>query len=147
MKRFLIGSAVSVAFAFTHGTMIRLRRKHSPRRSLASRELALRVRSDFWVSLDPAPTLLWTTERRTVGSVCDSRANIFLNCQCRLSYIGTSGVQNKDIPTSVESCLEHDIANASDVASGIDAHCAGAVVRSNKNPGIAAGVLHFLNNA
>jgi hypothetical protein len=34
-------------FAFTHGTIILLRRKHSPRRSPASREFALRVRSDF----------------------------------------------------------------------------------------------------
>jgi hypothetical protein len=41
-------------FAFTHGTIVPLRRKHSARRSPASRELALRVRSDFWVSLEPA---------------------------------------------------------------------------------------------
>src|SRR5438105_1267117 len=34
-------------FAFTHGTIVLPRRKHSPRRLPASRELALRVRSDF----------------------------------------------------------------------------------------------------
>jgi hypothetical protein len=34
-------------FAFTHGHSTSPRRKRSPRRSPASRELALRVRSDF----------------------------------------------------------------------------------------------------
>jgi hypothetical protein len=61
-----------------------------------------------------------------------------------------SRVHNRDIPTGVKSCLQRDVANFSDVATGVGVHCAAEPVRtvsSNKNPGIAAGVLHFLNNA
>jgi len=36
-------------FAFIHGTIVPLKRKRSARRSPASREFVLRVRSDFWV--------------------------------------------------------------------------------------------------
>jgi hypothetical protein len=56
-------------------------------------------------------------------------------------------VQNKDIPTSVEPYLQREVAHFLDVATGVDVHCAAAAVRSKKNPGIAAGVLHSLNNA
>ena len=56
-------------FAFTHGHITLLKRKHSPRRSPASRELALRVRSDFWMSLDPAPTRLTLRQEKPELSV------------------------------------------------------------------------------
>jgi hypothetical protein len=100
-------------FAFTHGTILLLSREHSPRRSPAPRELALRVQSDFWVSLDPAPTLLWTTESRTVGSVCDSREKYFLELSTHTIVYLPSGVHNRDIPASGTSCLQRDVANFS----------------------------------
>src|SRR5258708_3082600 len=98
-------------FAFTHGMIILLRRKHSPRRSPASRELALRVRSDFWVSLGPAPTLLCATISRTVGSVCDSRENFFLKLSTHTIVYLRGGVHNRDILASVTYFPQRDVAN------------------------------------
>ena len=100
-------------FAFTHGTILLLSREHSPRRSPASRELALRVRFRFWMSLDPAPTLLCATKGRTVGSVCDSREKYFLELSTHTIVYLPSGVHNRDIPASGTSCLQRDVANFS----------------------------------
>jgi hypothetical protein len=61
-------------------------------------------------------------------------------------------VHNRDIPTSVTSILQRDVANffRRDPATGVSAYCVVAAIRvvcSNKNPGIAAGVLHFFDVA
>jgi hypothetical protein len=74
--------------------------------------------------------------------------NIYFELSTQTIVHQPSGVQNKDMPTSVKSCLQRDVANFSDAATGIGVHCAPVAVRtvrSNKNPGIAAGVLHSLN--
>ena len=134
---FLIGSSASVAFGvlslrIPSRHICPFRRKRSPRRSPASRELALRVRSDFWVSLDPAPPLLWTTESRIVGSVCDSRANYFLNLSTYTIVYLPSRVHNWDIPASAMPFLQRDVVDflPCDVATGVSVYCAAAAVRT-----------------
>jgi hypothetical protein len=89
-------------------------------------------------------------ECRTVGSVCDSRAKYFFELSTHTIVYLPSRVQSRDIPTGLKSCLQRDGANFSEVATGVGVHCAAEAVRtirSNKNPGIAAGVLHFLKIA
>lgn len=41
----------------------------------------------FWMSFDPAPTLLCARKSGTVGSLCDSRADFFCDCQYMRSDI------------------------------------------------------------
>jgi hypothetical protein len=62
-----------------------------------------------------------------------------------------SHVHNRDIPAGVTVFFSVALRIFQrDVATDVSVHCALAVVRTfcpNKNPGIAAGVLHFLNIA
>ena len=73
----------------------------------------------------------------------DSRAKYFLELSTHTIVYLPSRVHNRDIPAGVTCFLQRDVANFSDVSG----HCAVAAVRTvcpNKNPGIAAGVLHSL---
>jgi hypothetical protein len=81
---------------------------------------------NFWMSFDLAPTRLQLCARGcgTVGSVCDSRVKKFLECQYR--------------PKS--RCADLCI-------TGTGVRAAFGVAGSNKNPGIAAGVLHFVDRS
>ena len=68
------------------------------------------------MSLDPAPALLWTTERPTVGSLCDSRAKYFFKLSTHTIVYLQSGVHNKDILASVACFFQRE------VATGVSVH-------------------------
>jgi hypothetical protein len=83
------------------------------------------------VSLDPALRLLWTTESRTVGSVCDSRGKYFLKLSTHTIVYLPSHVHNRDIRAGVTCFLQRDVANFSAWrCGGVGLHCAVASVRT-----------------
>jgi hypothetical protein len=153
VERFLIGSPVSVAFSVTF-TLLSLTAQTSSQAKAFPATLARVTRARapcsirFWMSLDPAPTLLCVRKGRAVGSVCDSRAKYFFKLSTHTIVYLQSHVHNRDIATSVKSFFSETLrVFQRDCAAGLGAHCAVAVARttcSNENPGAAAGVLHSL---
>jgi hypothetical protein len=99
-------------FAFTHGTNI-LSGESIPRDARPRHESSRSVFDRFWMSLDPAPTLLCVRKGRAVGSVCDSRAKYFFELSTHTIVYLQSHVHNRDIATSVKSFLQRDVASFS----------------------------------
>ena len=151
LKCFPIGSSASVAFGVTFTSLsLTAQLSRQAKAFLATLASVTRARAPcpirFWMSLDPAPTLLCATKGRTVGSVCDSHAKYFLKLSTHTIVYSRRGVHNWDIPASVDDFPQRDVASFQrNVAAGVMfiAQCRPcAPSAQNKNPGIAAGVLH-----
>jgi hypothetical protein len=128
-------------FAFTHGTITfsgesiprDARQRHKSLRSVFDRILG-----------EPLSSSNGTLRHERSNCRFGMRLSrkLFLKLSTHAIVYSQSRVHNEDIPTSVKSSLQRDVATGVGVPGA-----AMLTVGPNKNPGIAAGVLHFLRDA
>ena len=112
-------------FALTHGHSTSPEREHCPRRPPTSRELALRVRSIFLMSLEIAPRYFASGQTERSVRFATLAQIYFLKCQHTPSYI-CRAVCITGISLRARCIFFSVTLRWASVAMGISVDCAGA---------------------